>query len=268
MHSGLKGLATEFLKKFDICIAKFSEIQKITEKSKGGNILELLLEIPEKNDAQFGQQDARILKALRGSKSQLGQDLFVLCELGFKEGGYFVEFGATNGIDLSNTYVLEKQFGWSGIVAEPAGLWHEALKANRSCHIETDCVWRESNAVLTFNEVDFGEFSTIDTYSSVDALSKVRKQGKAYSVNSISLNDMLDKYKAPSRIDFLSIDTEGSEYEILSNFDFGKYQFTTICCEHNYMPVREKIFSLLTKHGYVRKFEEVSEFDDWFVKVD
>jgi FkbM family methyltransferase len=191
-----------------------------------------------------------------------------LCELGFKTGGYFVEFGATNGLDLSNTHLLEKEFGWSGIVAEPAVRWHEALKANRSCHVETNCVWRESNKELTFNEVEFGEFSTIDSYSSLDVLSDVRRHGKTYSVNTISLNDMLDKYDAPGRMDYLSIDTEGSEYDILSSLNFDKYQFATISCEHNYTPLREKIFSLLTKYGYVRKLEEISLFDDWYVKAE
>ena len=51
------------------------------------------------------------------SKSQLKQDIFVLLETGFKRNGFFVEFGATNGIDLSNTYLLEKRFGWNGILA-------------------------------------------------------------------------------------------------------------------------------------------------------
>jgi len=79
---------------------------------------------------------------------------------------------------------------------------------------------------------------------------------------------LLDKYKAPGTIDFLSIDTEGSEYEILRNFEFNKYQFRVITCEHNYGPGREEIFALLTGHGYVRKFEELSTFDDWYVKTE
>jgi hypothetical protein len=46
-------------------------------------------------------------KNLRFSKSQLRQDLFVLSELSFKQNGFFVEFGATNGVELSNTHLME-----------------------------------------------------------------------------------------------------------------------------------------------------------------
>ena len=76
----------------------------------------------------------------------------------------------------------------------------------------------------------------------------------------------MKKYNAPKHIDYLSIDTEGSEYEILSNFDFSQNTFEVITCEHNYTPSRERLHLLLTKQGYRRVFEDLSLFDDWYVK--
>ena len=67
-------------------------------------------------------------------------------------------------------------------------------------------------------------------------------------------------------MDYLSIDTEGSEFEILAKFDFDKYEFEIITCEHNYTDAREKLHRLLTSKGYVRKFEDISLFDDWYTK--
>lgn len=204
------------------------------------------------------------------SKSQLGQDLFVLSELEFKRSGFFVEFGATNGIELSNTYLLEKSLGWDGILAEPARFWHSALMGNRSAKIETDCVWSASGETLVFNEVgekdETATLSTLDAYSGADNHRSSRKRGKKYEVETISLNDLLKKHNAPKEIDYLSIDTEGSEYEILKAFDFDEFDIKIITCEHNYTAAREKIFHLLSSNGYVRKYSELSAFDDWYVR--
>ena len=69
-----------------------------------------------------------LLSHIKKTKSQMKQDLFVLSELKMQTNGFFVEFGATNGIDLSNTYLLEFHFNWTGILAESAKCWHESLK--------------------------------------------------------------------------------------------------------------------------------------------
>jgi FkbM family methyltransferase len=205
-------------------------------------------------------------QSVANSKAQLHQDLFVLGELRFKRGGFFVEFGATNGVDLSNTHLLEKQFGWTGILAEPAHIWHRSLRENRSAAIETRCVWNVSGENLTFAECASPEYSTLSSYKDGDNHKTLRSNSNQYSVETISLNDLLAEQKAPSHIDYLSIDTEGSELAILSSIDFKKYSFGIITCEHNYTPTREKIHELLSRHGYVRKLEQFSQFDDWYVK--
>lgn len=199
------------------------------------------------------------------SKAQLKQDMFVLAELGFKRDGYFVEFGATNGLELSNTYMLEKEMGWTGILAEPASTWHYDIVANRDCHIEFACVWSETGRTLVFNETGAPELSTVDTFSSDDWHADARQNGKRYEVTTISLLDLLRKYNAPKEIDYLSIDTEGSEFEILNAFNFDAYKFKVITCEHNHTPMRDKLLELLTSKGYTRKYTEFSYFDDWYV---
>jgi FkbM family methyltransferase len=210
------------------------------------------------------------ISLLSKSRSQLRQDLFVISETEHKnnkKGGYFVEFGATNGIDLSNTYLLETEFSWTGILAEPARLWEKQLKANRpNASIETLCVWKDSDSSLIFNETDAPELSTIDSFSDGDVHRNTRLAGKKYEIQTISLNDLLIKHRAPKYIDYLSIDTEGSEYEILEAFNFNEFSFGIITVEHNYTPQREKIFALLTGHEYKRKYENISAFDDWYVK--
>lgn len=200
-------------------------------------------------------------------KAQMYQDVFVMLATNFKKNGYFVEFGATNGKELSNTYMLEKSYGWNGILAEPAKIWHEDLVKNRDVNIDFSYVWKASNEILNFDMTDSAELSTIREFKDRDRHGNMRISKEHYKVESISLVDLLDKYNAPYNIDFLSIDTEGSEYDILNGFDFGKYDISIIMCEHNYTNDRDKIFKLLSDNGYTRKFKAFSKWDDWYFKI-
>lgn len=248
-----------FLRYFLYFYYKLSIPEATNKLGRASGDAKLLLCLPKKN----------LLKGfslLTKSKAQLRQDIMVLSNLNFKRGGFFVEFGATNGVELSNTYLLEKKYGWKGILAEPAQVWHSDLIKNRECHIETDCVWSASNCTLTFNQVAEPEISTISQYNDLDEHAEKRKDGLSYQVNTISLNDLLSKYNAPKEIDFLSIDTEGSEYEILKSFSFSAYNIKIICCEHNFTPMREEIFKLLSENNYIRRYENCSLIDDWYFK--
>ena len=270
----VKALIKGILAHFDLRIVRNSYFESLTQKAQALQSAQHSL-----NQFEIIKQCGRGLEgqaidALKSCRSQLGQDLFVLCELQLKRNGYFVEFGATNGIDLSNSHILENKFGWRGIVAEPARVWHKALFENRQCHIETKCVAGKSGEQVEFNETEMGELSTIKKFSDVDHHRELRQSGKIYQVETISLMDLLDQFPPPPQdpapntpryIDYLSIDTEGSEYEILQNFDFNRYKFRVITCEHNYTPMREKIHALLVRNGYRRIFEELSQWDDWYV---
>ena len=84
----------------------------------------------------------------------------------------------------------------------------------------------------------------------------------------VTLVDLLAFWKAPRRIDYLSIDTEGSELDILNAFDFSAHDVRLITVEHNFSGNRGPILDLLTAQGYRRKFTDLSMVDDWYVKVD
>jgi FkbM family methyltransferase len=212
------------------------------------------------------RQVTALLGPIARSKAQLRRDIFVLAELEQKKNGVFVEFGATDGLNLSNTWLLEKEYGWSGILAEPAQCWQAALHENRSSAIESKCVWKSSGDVLEFSETEMPELSTLNPYVASDMHSETRKNARHYLVETISLADLLEKYRAPREIDYLSIDTEGSEFDILEHFDFDKYHFKVITCEHNFASTRERLHDLFQADGYRRKFEELSQWDDWYVR--
>src|SRR5271165_3354934 len=126
----IKKLVSDGLKSLDIGILRYSRLERLEERARIAEYIQTLLELPHQDSEQF-------LKLLPSSRSQLGQDLFVLSELKFKRNGFFCEFGAASGVDYSNTFLLEKEFGWGGILAEPARRWHKSLRDNRNCTIET-----------------------------------------------------------------------------------------------------------------------------------
>jgi len=209
-----------------------------------------------------------IINNIHLSSSQRFQDLFVSWMLN-KRNGIFIEFGACDGIYISNTNYLEKYMGWTGILLEPAKSWHKDIKINRSNSIiDFRCVSVESE-----KEIDFYEDKELAFSSQKNNLSSIT----SYKVKTISLNDLFAEYEEKlkkksnqiSSIDFISIDTEGSEYEILKNFNFNKYAPKIIIVEHNFDPVKSKLLKkLILSHNYENLFPELSAYDYFFVFKD
>jgi hypothetical protein len=108
-----------------------------------------------------------------------------------------------------------------------------------------------------------GVLSTLSQFSKSDH--HERQIVEEYLVNTISLQDLLDERNAPRFVEFLSIDTEGSELEILSALNWEDRSFGFIAVEHNYTDNRENIFNLLSSKGYLRVLEEYSKWDDWYI---
>lgn len=254
----IKSLIIRCINGFGYHILKRQSYEMLTHRSKCHLILQYAarirdIELRKLNDC------ARVMT------SQAAQDVVALMLHDFKRSGYFVEFGAVDGKHLSNTYLLEKEYEWSGIVCEPAKIYHEDLKSNRSCSVDTRCVTRSSGNSLNFEECTNGILSTLTEYRGADGHRKMRRRRAIYKVVSVSLHDLLEENNAPQKIDFLSIDTEGSEYEILKSFFPSKYDVSVVVVEHNLTENRKLINRLMIEHGYHRIFEDISYIDDWYV---
>ena len=201
------------------------------------------------------------------SNSQLWQDAWVLFELRQKRGGYFVEFGACDGIYLSNSLTLEQHYGWRGALAEPSPVWREALIKNRTSYVSTRCIYGVSGEVVEFRQAeDCPVLSTINEFVDSDMNAWARKNGKLVLRETVSLLDFLAEARSPRDIDYLSMDTEGSELAILENFDFDAYNIRLISVEHNYTSQRAPLQELLARNGYRRRFEAISANDDWYTR--
>ncbi|WP_422345144.1 FkbM family methyltransferase [Parasphingorhabdus sp.] len=209
----------------------------------------------------------QMVKDWPDSRAQLFQDIWALSELDGKRDGFFVEFGATDGLEKSNSYLLEKKYGWGGILAEPNPDWHQSLRANRpGSTIVEECVWKETGQTLHFQIADNAELAGVVSSAQTDRHN--RNIMRTISVQTISLIDLLKRHDAPAEIDLLSIDTEGSEVDILAAYPFETGpKFRLIAVEHNY--IQEKIDALdalLEPWGYQRVLIEHSAFDAWYVR--
>lgn len=146
---------------------------------------------------------------------------------------------------------------------EPAKSWHQELVSKRNVHIDFDCVWHTSNEQVDFWEFPKKAYRSGIPFGANNPVNRLSKSKIEYSVNTVSLNDLLERYNAPKEIDYISIDTEGTELEIIRNFDFDKYTISVMTIEHN--SNRNEMYSLLTSRGYRRVLENVSMMDDWYI---
>ncbi len=176
--------------------------------------------------------------------SQGGQDLWVFGEVfNEKRGGYFLDLGAHDGVSISNTYLLERKYRWTGICVEANPDSFQQLRKNR----RAICV----NACLDATEgfVDFAKRDVMGGIVSAETDNKdiESKAGDVIRIKTRTLESVLVENQAPGEIDYLSIDVEGAEQRVLGNFNFKKYRFKCITIERPAEPLR----ALFKEHGYI-----------------
>lgn len=215
------------------------------------------------------------MKNFKQTNSQNFQDQFALYikEKAYPSNkGFFVEFGAADAINSSNTYVLEKTYNWDGILVEPNPDYYEELMRHRRVPVLCDAVSKTTGEKVVFIKTYDPALSTIKGYGENDEHSESRKNGKEIEVNTITLHRLLTNMKAPKVIDYISVDTEGSEYDIIEKFfqdNKNEYKINCFTIEHNFQnETRQKIQDLMITNGYMNIFQEFSRWDDFYVLKD
>ena len=191
------------------------------------------------------------------SKSQNGQDLFALLSNDFKKGGVFIEFGAYDGVIFSNTYLLEKQFGWNGILIDPIPSHFESMKINRKCKLIHGAITVEKQDSVLIEELPASDLST--------SVNKRKLFKKIHEVKAFTLLEIIDLNLTSNEIDFLSIDIEGNDLDILKSLDLNRYKIKAVCVEHNFREGSDEIKDYMDKNGYDLVHSEFSKNDYWFV---
>lgn len=198
--------------------------------------------------------------------SQDGQDKFLIESLfNNKHDGFFVEIGANDGVNFSNTKSLE-DLGWNGICIEPLPIAFNKLKNNRKCTIY--------NAAIGLNTGN-SEFLAINGYSEMLSgiisnynkkhLDRINKEILQYGGDKQIIKVDIFKFSdlvIENKIDYLSIDTEGSELDVLKSIDFNKHDIYCISFEKNYDDNTATEFLINKNYKFINKIGA----DMFFVK--
>lgn len=198
--------------------------------------------------------------------SQNGQDKYLIEEIfKSKKDGFFVEIGANDGVKFSNTKTME-DMGWNGICIEPLPESFEKLKINRKCTVYNVAICNKTGKISFLDITGYAEMLSgiIESYNPkhLDRIeNEIRTKGgekKVIEVDSFKFSDLIKE----KDIDYVSIDTEGSELEVLKSIDFDKHNIHCISVENNYKDFTIRDF--LIDKGY--KLVKTMGEDDIYIK--
>jgi len=198
------------------------------------------------------------------SNSQLSQDLWVTFRTNNKQDGFFVDVGACHPTNLSNTFLLEKSYGWKGILVEPNPKMAELLRAQRSGQVIEAAVAPGNEIQLRIASVP--EFTATTGQLEEESHPMYKFSGEVLTVKASTLAQILRDHNVPKSFDFLSLDIEGGEEFALQGLDFNDYRPFLISVEHNFGPARSRIQALLKSKGYILDpLSSRASWDDWFI---
>jgi len=190
-------------------------------------------------------------------------DISMLEYLKDKKNGFYIEAGCNDGITQSNTYLLEKEYGWTGLLVDPNLLRVNECRSNRPNSIVEHCALVSNN----YNkETISGNFLCENVYESLMSLVydpgdwtneelQTEREGKKYyftevEVPAITLTKLLEKHNVP-KIDLLSLDVEGYEISVLNGLDFERFSPEYILIETTtHEDRKQSIHEYLTNKNY------------------
>jgi FkbM family methyltransferase len=207
------------------------------------------------------------------SYGQMNQDA-ILYDKYFKKltcPGVFVDVGAHDGVSLSNTYMFEKDLGWSGLCFEPIPKVFEELKKARTSKCYQNAVFNKDGEIVQFlcvagaPEMLSGILDTQHPNHIKRINTEIGLGGGSTSILNIvtiTLESALRQNNI-DRVNYLSIDTEGSELQVLQGINFDKVFIDVIEVENNYWETFAPVKNFLLSKGFRHEFS--IQFDEIFV---
>jgi FkbM family methyltransferase len=197
------------------------------------------------------------------SYAQNFEDVMLARVFSGRTDGFYVDVGAGDPVTLSVTKWFY-DLGWSGINIEPNRSLFKKLSAGRSRDVNLECGVGASRKNAHFMEMPIPELSSFD--SRVQTSAREQKTfGTTRTVPVVPLTEILDQYAGERHIDFLKIDVEGWEREVLCGLDLEKYRPTVMLIESTWPETRTETQSewdddLLTARYTFVYFDGINRF--------
>lgn len=196
--------------------------------------------------------------------SHLGQDAWVALCLDRRDG-YYLDFGAFDGVSDSNTFCLENNYGWRGICVEPNPTAYAQLCRHRHSICVPAAVVESGGPTMTL--VDAHGLSALEGWAARDRNAKRRAEAtlRTVTVRTVQPLELLTYFDVPERIDYLSMDVEGPEVEILEAvLAIPGYRIAMATIEHNCEAEKQRVLrSMMNAAGY-RVVEGHTRHDDFY----
>jgi len=177
------------------------------------------------------------------------EDAAVLDYFKGKKNGFYIDVGCHHPTYINNTYLLYKQ-NWSGINIDISQFSIDLFNHMRPQDLNYNCAISNKNKIVKlFYQKEFSQLSTI---KSIQAKSVFQGNIKEKDIQAFSLDEILnrDKYKN-TKIDFLNIDVEGADLEVLEGLSFDKFKPELICLEiHDKEVKKSEIYNFLINKNY------------------
>jgi hypothetical protein len=186
-------------------------------------------------------------------------DLFGWWALSKTSSPFFLDVGCWNPTYLNNTFVLESQLGWDGLIVEASSYWWSAIECERSAELIRAAVVPERLRGVPLTIEASGA-------SSAQVAHRGMHSAGSHSVQGLPLRDLVDRIPQGSD-GFLSLDVEGSEVDMLSELILADTRICALSVEVLSPVHRAQLQCVLEEQGYARLLPALSRYNQWYVRT-
>ena len=191
-----------------------------------------------------------VKSAYRGSYSQHGEDAYVADFFAKRTHGFYLDIGASHPFRISNTYLLYRS-GWRGVTVEPIPRLGKLHRRWRPRDTLLPVAVGRATGTLEFFEMTPSVLSTLDREVATRYVADRRAVlFQKYSIDVAPINHVFEQASAIAPIDFVSMDIEGMDTEVLSEVDFSRFRPALFCIEFDSANARQDIEGLFSRANY------------------